>query len=144
MRRSILTLILSIFFTGTFLPFNGEFMIYKTTNSNENLTLQLKSIGNAWLWDSFNNNTYLSPIYNKTFTDVSFGFDAPKDVNVGKNGAMAWGLMEFTLSSSSASITFTIDFRDERWATGYYSPDIVLYFDTQTGAAYLDPQPVGM
>ncbi|MGA7161799.1 MAG: T9SS type A sorting domain-containing protein [Bacteroidota bacterium] len=118
----------------------GEFIIYQTGNPVQ-LKLQLQSSGYAWLWKKATGKVVLSPTYIQTFyNNNNFGFACPKSQDVGTNGFMPWGLMQFTLSSSTASDTFMIDFRDENWATAYVpSADIYLYFNPADGTAYLHP-----
>ena len=118
----------------------GEFMIYQV-GTPQLLSLHLQSSGNAWSWSGTAEEGHVifaSP-YNASLSDYSFGFDYPKNVNVAPDGVMPWGLMQFTLTCSTASINFTIDFRDERWADYSGGPDIILYFNPATGETYLDP-----
>ena len=139
MKRLII--VLSILFISKFSwAVWGEFLIIQTSGNSLPLKLHIQSSGYAWLWNATEGKVILSPAYDQTFQNSGFGFDCPKNVDVAENGAMPWGLMQFTLSSVNASISFTIDFRDEDWATEYIGgPDIRLYFDPVSGDAYLDP-----
>ena len=97
MKRLILVLIFfSFIFSVKNFPTPGEFLIYKTVASTDELTLQLRSIGDIWLWDKITNMVYPGEPYNALKDSTWFGFDAPKSVDVGKDGVMPWGLMEFT------------------------------------------------
>ncbi len=136
--KKILIFALSIMIANLCFATGGEFFITPTANTQH--TLHVQSIGNAWVWNATTQEVILSPAYDKTFNDLSFAFDSPKNIDVAKNGVMPWGQMQFTLSSSSSRISFTIDFRDEFWSTQYANgADIYLHFNDSSGYAYLDP-----
>ena len=136
MRKILIIFAITIFSCKSW-AINGEFLIVQDGGGALPLTLHLVSNEYAYYWDG---RVKLAPNYDRTFNDVNFGFDSPKNVNVAKNGVMLWGKMHFTLSSEHVSISFEIDFRDERWSDNYTGgPDIYLHFDPYTGNAYLVP-----
>ena len=130
-------------FPGFCLADTWEFGVQQTTG-NATLTLHVQSVGgNAWDLDYNTGQMIVLTSYDKTFNNnSSYTFDSPDNHNSGHNGTMPWGLIQFNLSTTSppASISFTINFRDENWATRYpYGPDITLFFNPTNGTAYLSP-----
>jgi len=118
----------------------GEFIISQHGTTVE-FTLHLQSSGPAWLWNSEAGKVVYCAPYDQTFNGTDFRFDSPEDFNSAPNGAMPWGVMVFTITSSgNPTLTFTIDFRDENWSDYYVGgPDITLYINPPYGLGYLVP-----
>jgi parallel beta-helix repeat protein len=120
------------------LAFGGEFRVLQTTGYNKLLTIHVQSMGPCWKLDSHTDNVIVVASYDTTFQDTHFLFDSPDNADSSPNGVMPWGVINIDLRSDSNWINFTIDFRDQNWATGYgSSQDMTLFFNPKGGLPFL-------
>jgi type IX secretion system substrate protein len=121
---------------------------YERQWKTEYFTVKVTPVGDFWIWNDSLNYPVLgdSADFSLTYGDTSsIGFDCPKG-DESDAPVMPWGVIDFQVQwkdpqNSNKVVNFTIDFRDEDWATNgskYVEGANDLYIRIDTSGYFLE------
>ncbi|PIW70255.1 MAG: hypothetical protein COW08_02820 [Ignavibacteriales bacterium CG12_big_fil_rev_8_21_14_0_65_30_8] len=117
----------------------GELIFNPNNLGSQTYSIMVTTSEYCWLWDNIEQKTIFLSTYNfqRSGLTQSTAFDEPKDENEANLGTIPWGLMDFSITSGSQTLDFTLDLRDLGWSQNtnkYWTHDTYINFDFTVGS----------